>query len=73
VNFITSSTWSGSCSAFIYANTEARRKVWKIPASFFRLVAEGLAVVVFFNYVSEFKAAMQFKVFFPVNSLRISI
>ena len=32
---------------FLYANTEARKKVWKIPASFFRLVAEGFAVVVF--------------------------
>ena len=42
---------------FLYANTEARKKVWKIPASFFRLVAEGLAVVVFFDYVSEFEAA----------------
>ena len=59
--------------SFLYANSEARKKVWKIPASFFRLVAEGFAVVVFFNYVSEFKAASQFEVFFPVNSLRISI
>jgi hypothetical protein len=58
---------------FLCANTEARKKVWKIPASFFRLVAEGLAVVFFFNYVGEFEAARQFEVFFPINSLRISI